>query len=50
MTVDPWCRVIIGVISVLKVSPGTKLIVVSIVKPDDVVDGGLVKDADEGAT
>lgn len=36
--------------SALKVSPGDRLIVDSIVKPDDVVDGELVKDADEEAT
>lgn len=48
--VDPPCRTMIGVMSVLKVSPGDKLMIVSIVKPDDVVDGGRVKDVDERPT
>lgn len=44
---DPSCLVMIGVISALNVSPGTRLIVVSITNPDDVLVAGLVPVADE---
>lgn len=44
---DPWCRTMIGVISVLNVSPGTREMVVSIVTPDAVLDGELLPETVE---